>query len=271
MAHHTVAGIRIAYDVHGAGEPVLLIASLGMRREAWLASLVPPLAAAGFEVVTFDTRGIGESDAPPAPYSVADIAADTAGLIEHLGIAPCRIAGFSLGGFVAEELAQRRSELVRAAALLASAGPITAYGRLVIETGLELAASGVELPPRERVKSTLAEILTPAQLQDDMLVGGWLELFEALPEWRNPGRHGHYAAALGWLQQEGHAERWAAISVPLLVVAFEHDVAFPPASGRKLAEAAGADLVVIPDAAHGGPFTHAAAVAEHLTEFFRRT
>jgi pimeloyl-ACP methyl ester carboxylesterase len=49
------------------------------------------------------------------------------------------------------------------------------------------------------------------------------------------------------------------------------DLAFPPASGRKLAEATGGDLVVIADAAHGGPFTHAGAVAEHLIEFFRRT
>ncbi len=229
------------------------------------------LADAGFEVVTFDTRGIGESDAPPAPYVLADIAADAAGLIEHLGIAPCRIAGFSLGGFVAEELASRRRDLVRAAALLASAGTITAYGRLVIETGLELAATGLELPRRRRIKDVLAEILTPAQLQNDVLVKSWLELFEALPEWGNPGRHGQYAAAHDWLQQAGAADRRAAISAPLLAVAFEHDIAFPPTSGRRFAEATGAELAVIPDAGHGGPFTHAAAVADRLIEFFRRT
>lgn len=266
-----IGGVRIAYDVHGAGEPVLLIASLGMQKEAWLASVVPPLTDAGYEVVTFDMRGIGESDALPAPYSVADIAADTAGLIEHLGIAPCRLVGFSLGGFVAEELARRRPELVRACVLLASAGPMTAYGRLVVEAGLEVAATGVEVPRRERVKDVLAEILTPRQLQDDSLVESWIALLEASPEWRNPGRHGQYAAVVDWVQGVGAAGRWGAISVPVLVVAFEDDVAFPPASGSRFADGvAGAELVVVTDAGHGGPFTHAGGVAEHVLDFFRR-
>jgi pimeloyl-ACP methyl ester carboxylesterase len=94
-----------------------------MVKEAWLAGPAPALADAGYQVVLLDNRGAGASDAPPAPYTVADLAADTAGLIQQLGIGPCRLVGFSLGGAVAEHLAAERADLVRAAALLGSAGP----------------------------------------------------------------------------------------------------------------------------------------------------
>ena len=57
--------------------------------------------------------------------------------------------------------------------------------------------------------------------------------------------------------------------MPLLAVAFEHDLLFPPSSTRQLTHAvAGAELAVVPGAGHGGTFTHAATVGEVLVKFF---
>jgi pimeloyl-ACP methyl ester carboxylesterase len=75
------------------------------------------------EEAAFDNRGCGRSEASPAPYSVTAMAADTAALIEHLGLGPCDVIGYSLGGYIAQELAVTRADLIRRLVLLAGAGP----------------------------------------------------------------------------------------------------------------------------------------------------
>ena len=77
----------------------------------WQFSILPGLVDAGYRVITFDNRGMAPSDAPPAPYTVAEMADDTAALIEHLGLAPCHVAGYSLGAWIVETLAADRPEL----------------------------------------------------------------------------------------------------------------------------------------------------------------
>ena len=122
MPHATVNGISIDYATAGDGPPVLLICGTGQPADLWFAQ-VADLAAAGHTVITFDNRGCGRSEAPPAPYLVSDMAADTAALIEHLGLGPCDVIGYSLGGYIAQELAVTRAGLVRRLVLLAGAGP----------------------------------------------------------------------------------------------------------------------------------------------------
>ena len=114
MPNAIVNGITIDYSTAGDGPPVLLIRSTGQPADLWFAQ-VTDLAAAGHTVITFDNRGCGRSEAPPATYSVTGMAADTAALIEHLGLGPCDIIGYSLGGYIAQELAVARADLIRAA------------------------------------------------------------------------------------------------------------------------------------------------------------
>ncbi len=84
MPNAIVNGITIDYSTAGDGPPVLLICGTGQPADLWFAQ-VTDLAAAGHTVITFDNRGCGRSEAPPAPYTVTGMAADTAALIEHLG------------------------------------------------------------------------------------------------------------------------------------------------------------------------------------------
>lgn len=95
--------MRIAWERHGTGPPLLLIHGLGYARWGW-EPVVEPLARR-FDVILFDNRGIGESDAPPGPYTVASMAKDAVQVLDEAGVDRAHILGTSLGGMVAQELA----------------------------------------------------------------------------------------------------------------------------------------------------------------------
>ena len=95
--------MKIAWERHGAGPPLLLIQGLGYARWGW-EPVVEPLARS-FDVILFDNRGIGESDAPPGPYSAAELAADAIQVLDEAGVERAHVVGTSLGGMIAQELA----------------------------------------------------------------------------------------------------------------------------------------------------------------------
>src|SRR5205807_6103656 len=132
-----VHGLRLQYDVFGEGDPVLLVCGTGQQSFTWQLFQVPVLTAAGYRVITYDNRGIPPSDCPPAPYSVKEMAEDAAGLIEALDLAPCRVAGLSLGAFITQELALAHPDLVRSAVMMATIGRADLFGRHVIRAWIE--------------------------------------------------------------------------------------------------------------------------------------
>lgn len=107
----TGTGVALDYEIHGDDGPwVLLIMGLAYARWGWHWN-ARPLAQRGYRVLTFDNRGVGGSDAPPGPYTAAEMAADTAGLMDALGIGKAHVVGTSLGGFIAQELVLARPDL----------------------------------------------------------------------------------------------------------------------------------------------------------------
>jgi pimeloyl-ACP methyl ester carboxylesterase len=125
-------GIEIAYEEFGRpdGEPLLLVAGLGMQLLAWDVDFCRLLTEQGFRVIRFDNRDIGHSSKiwvektprhidlylgrrATAPYLLSDMADDIAGLLDHLEISATHIAGTSLGAMVAQTLAIERPERVR--------------------------------------------------------------------------------------------------------------------------------------------------------------
>jgi pimeloyl-ACP methyl ester carboxylesterase len=263
-----VNGISIDYSTAGEGPPVLLICGSGQRADLWFAQ-VADLTAAGHTAITFDNRGCGRSEAPPAPYLVSDMAADTAALIEHLDLGPCDVIGYSLGGYIAQELAVTRAGLVRRLVLLAGAGPAPAYAVARARAAADLARALDPPPPSFDVADLLLSLYPMAQLQDDDdAVKVTIRLIEAAASWTNPGRLGQCQAALAWLEDSSHLDRLDCIKAPCLVMAFEHDCWFPPQAGRQAAERIpGCRYAELPGLGHGAPLLAADQVNLVLAEF----
>ena len=102
--------MKIAWERHGSGPAMLLIQGLGYARWGW-EPVVEPLARS-FDVILFDNRGIGESDAPPGPYTTAQLAGDAIQVLDEAGVAQAHVVGTSLGGMVAQEVALSQPERV---------------------------------------------------------------------------------------------------------------------------------------------------------------
>ncbi len=101
----TKSGVEIRYEVRGEGPPLLLISGTGHDHTFW--SGQAPRFEQEFRCVVFDNRGVGESDAPPPGYSLADMADDAAAVLDAAGIEQAHVMGFSMGGHIAQELCLR--------------------------------------------------------------------------------------------------------------------------------------------------------------------
>jgi 3-oxoadipate enol-lactonase len=155
------SGLRIAYDDHGQGPPVVLVHGLGSHRRRW-DGLTERLMAAGYRVVRPDLRGFGDSDASPTPYTAADLAGDVMAVVRATQLTRFHLVGHSLGGMVAQHLALVHGEALETLTLLATTSHngrrASAFGRVmaeVAERGYESAVSDPDV--RALLERTLAE------------------------------------------------------------------------------------------------------------------
>lgn len=125
MASATCNGITIEYEEYGQGEPLLLVMGLSGQLVAWPMDLVQRFVDLGFRVIRFDNRDIGLSTHLPAKppslarlmgavltrrlatssYLLSDMADDSVGLLDHLGIERAHVVGVSMGGMIAQSIA----------------------------------------------------------------------------------------------------------------------------------------------------------------------
>jgi pimeloyl-ACP methyl ester carboxylesterase len=269
MPEVRLPGVTLAYDVFGpdSGEPVVLVCGLSQPAGSWQLGMVPALTEAGYRVVTFDNRGVAPSSAPPAPYTVDEMVDDTVGLLDHLGLSAVLVAGYSMGGWIAETLAYRHPERVRAAVFIGSCNVGTSWEKAVTTVERDLARMDPELPTWFNAVETM-RYLPNHELQQDDVVDLWLSLIGDLDPWPNPGRLGQYEAALQWSLDIERTRRWPSLSMPCLVLAFEHDVDSPPLRARQAAAMIpGARFVEVAGASHLGVFTHAETVAAAVVTF----
>ena len=106
---------RIHWESTGDGPPVLLIMGLGLSGGAWWRTV--PVLSRRLHVITFDHRGIGRSESPMPAFTVEAMADDAVSVIDALGLDAVHVYGFSLGGMVAQQMALRHPQRVRALVL----------------------------------------------------------------------------------------------------------------------------------------------------------
>ena len=116
MPKVAVGELELSYERGGSGEPLLLIQGMSANSRAWGDPFRSRLEEA-FEVIAFDNRGMGLSSPVSGSFTIADMAADTAGLFEALELESAHVLGISMGGMIAQELALAHPERIRSLAL----------------------------------------------------------------------------------------------------------------------------------------------------------
>jgi 3-oxoadipate enol-lactonase len=116
--------LRLNAEISGppSGPPLVLIHALGTDLRIW--DEVIPLLPPGLRILRFDLRGHGASDVPPAPYAMGMLIRDTERLMDHFALKDAVILGLSIGGLIAQGLAVKRLDLVRAMVLSNTAARI---------------------------------------------------------------------------------------------------------------------------------------------------
>ena len=171
MPFISIRGIRLHYEIRGAGPRLLFISGTGGDLRRSPNAFDSPLPQQ-FEVLAYDQRGLGQSDRPDVPYTMADYAADADALLHALGWDRCLVMGVSFGGMVAQEFAirypQRVERLVLACTSSGGAGgasyplheltglSLEEWGRRVVE----LSDVDVTLPGKQRTRKSSRRWLT---------------------------------------------------------------------------------------------------------------
>ncbi|MFB4285744.1 MULTISPECIES: alpha/beta fold hydrolase [unclassified Nonomuraea] len=264
MPYANVNGVRLGYEVHGAGDPVLLVMGAGGLGRTWHIHQVPALVSAGYRVITFDNRGLPANGPCPGEFGLDDMVADTISLLDTLGIARCHAVGVSLGSMILQEVALARPGLLSRCVLLATRGRTDAFRAAIVAAELDLLERGLSLPgPTSGVLRALLN-LSPATLDDPARVRDWLDVFEMSAPAAGPGIRSQLLATL----IPDRLEELSKIETAGLVVAFEHDRLTPPRLGREVADRIpGCEYAMVPDTGHYGHLESPKTVNAHILDF----
>ena len=237
--------IRLHFESTGApGAPVLLVMGLGMTATGWWRTT--PVLAEALTVIAFDNRGVGRSDRPPGPYSVAQMADDAIAVLDAAGHDAAHVYGISLGGMIAQEIALRHPRRVRALVL----GATTPGGPRAMpadEATLAFFHRRTEMPALESVWASVPYNYA-ARTRESRGDAIAQDIAQRL---RFPIEPEPYAAQLQAALGHDTHERLAGIAVPTLVVHGDEDRMVHPDNAHLLAEAIpDAELRRYPQAAH---------------------
>jgi len=254
-----IKDIDLNYEISGQGQPVLFIHGLGSSLRDW--EMQVPFFSERYQAVTFDVRGHGKSDKPPGPYSIAQFAADTAGLIRALDLAPAHVVGISLGGMIAFQLAVDAPDLVRSLVI------VNAAPEFVVRT----AKDRFQILQRKLIVRLLGMRKMGEVLGKRLFVkpeqAGLRRIFADRWAENDPRAYRDAMLAIpGW----SVADRLETITCPTLVIAADED--YTPVSVKEAftARMPRAELVVIRDSRHATPVEHPEKFNEVLAAFLSR-
>ena len=257
---------KVGYRSIGSGRPIVMIMGLGGTMGSWDPTFLDALAATGHRVVIFDNEGVGRSTSLRGVLTIRRMADTTAALIARLKLKRPDVAGWSMGGMIAQSLAVRHPKSLRRLALMATA-PGDGKGAPPTPAALNTLAGGGG-------PDALLGLLFPADqtAARDHYVSDILlrKPFEGLAPAKIVAAQ--TSASGAWLVgQDPDGRGVAKLKLPVLVGGGELDQLLPVANQRHLAELIPhAQLVTYPDAAHGFFLQHADDFVPKLGAFFPR-
>lgn len=266
MPKAKVNEVEIAYRVQGAGDPVILIGGFTMVKESW--GLQVQGLAKHFRVITLDNRGVGETRIPPGPFQVSDMAADTVGLMDALGVDAAHVFGVSMGGLISQTLALDHPDRVRKVVL----GCTTHGGRHAVRPAPEVMealgkATDPTVPVEEAVRNWVPTMFSERFMKEE--TGRLADFIRfSVQNWPTPEGA---AGQIGALSVFNVRRRLGEIRCPLLAITGSEDLMMPPENAKLLAEGIpGAEHYVVEGAGHGFFFEKPEEVNRVLIDFFKK-
>lgn len=260
-----VNGIDLFYTIQGSSEnePLLLVAGFNSDSSTWAAMM--PLLVEQYRVLRFDNRGIGQSSAPNSSYSIKQMAADAAALLDYLSISQVNVAGSSMGGQIAQELALAHPEKIQSLILLSSWASRDDKFNSLIEMFGDLS---------QKLEGTLYQkVLLPWVFTDTFYsTPGAMEQLINLIENQPfpPTPHGLYHQSRAILSSDT-SDRLADIHCPTLVVVGKEDLLTPIKFSQQLAQGIPqAELAILEHGGHALVVESADAVVKVMLDFLAK-
>jgi len=258
-------GFRMRYEIHGTGDPLLLVNGLGSDLTEWLHQI--PAFSVRYRVIVFDNRGAGESESPPGPYTTAQMADDAAALLDRIRVARAHLLGVSLGGMIAQQIALRHPAKVDRVVLACTAPG----GTLSVRPSPEALAAFARDPSADleaQIRRTIPYLYTERYCREmPEEVEAFVRRRLAVPA--DPeGAAAQLSAAIGHDAGGGLAE----IAAPTLVITGAADLLVPPENSKRIAERIpGSRLVLLPGAPHRLFAENAEAFNREVLAFLEET
>lgn len=260
-----VNGIDLFYTIQGSreNEPLLLVSGFDSDSSIWAAMM--PLLVQQYRVLRFDNRGIGQTSAPDSPYSIEQMASDADALLNYLNISKVHVAGHSMGGQIAQELALAHPEKIQSLILLSSWASRDGKFNSLIEMFSDLTQ---KLEGTLYQKVLLPWLFTDAFYSTPGAVEQLINLIENQPF--PPTPHGLYHQARAILSSDT-SDRLTDIHCPTLIVVGKEDLLTPVRFSQQLAQGIPrAELAVLEQGGHAFVIESADAVAETMLDFLTK-
>ena len=260
------AGIEFAHRRFGrpAGMPLVMLQHFRGNLDNWDPALTDALAAER-EIIVVDYPGVGSSTGEPSS-TIAETARQMIAFVAALGLDRVDLLGFSIGGFVAQEIALVRPTLLRRL-ILAATGPKGAPGMHGWREDIAAAARGESRP--EKLLYIMFAHTDTSQGKGREFLGRFLERQDRDTPTSDAARDAQYDAIVDWgVPDHGALQRLTGIQSPTLVLQGDDDQMIPTKLSHLLAGLIpDARIRIYPDAAHGFLFQYPAEVAADVNEF----
>lgn len=250
-------GLRIRYRVEGDGPWLVLVHGVSNRLETW--DGVVQCLGGRWRTLRYDMRGHGASAKPPGPYGIGDFVSDLRGLMDRVGVARAHVAGFSLGGLVAQGLALDHPDRLDRLVLLSTVAGRNEEERKRVLDRLAIVADGI---PGAHFRKSVSRWFTEEFQRANPDV---IDSLEQLNKQNDPAA---YAAAYRVLATTDLADRLHEVTAPTLVMTGEEDQGSNPRMARLIHDRIkGSKLIVLPRLRHSLLVEAPAKVAQAVEDF----
>ncbi len=256
----TINGVQIYYELHGKGEPLLLIAGYTCDHLFWSHMLTE--LTSRFQVIIFDNRGIGQSRDNHQPFSLDDLADDVLALMKYLEIKQVNLLGQSMGGAIAQIIAQKQPESIKNLFILNSAAQFNQRTGQALKSLLNLRRTGVPLDLL--IDASLPWFWSSESLANAVMVKNFRENIKNNP---HPQSLENQQKQLNAIMTFNAWDGLKKIRNSTLVISASDDIVVPPKESKALADAIpNAEFMMIPKG-HSSPLEEASRVNRIIMDF----